>query len=166
MLLFSRSIDLASQLFLDFRHPLTVHFDWGALGLGRPSSPASSSRYMSQQLADVRGAFVCRKPGLQFELRDVRVPGPVLSCFGWQPIAKVQQGPTSAGSWSPGGVLVASGSTDANIHLFDIRKRCDSPLVSLDVDKKTKSTLWYGGGSVLITSTAKNNSLCLSRLNL
>ncbi|GAQ82081.1 WD-40 repeat family protein [Klebsormidium nitens] len=106
------------------------------------------------------------KPGLQYELRDLRVPGPVLGCFGWRPIAKVQQGPTSAGSWSPGGVLVASGSTDSNIHLFDIRKRCDSPLVSLDVDKKTKSTLWYGGGSVMITSTAKNNSLCLSRLNL
>jgi WD40 repeat protein len=103
---------------------------------------------------------------VQYELRDLRAPEQVLSSFGWTPKVKHAQGPGTVGTWSPGGVLIASGATDPEIHLFDIRKKGNTPLVSLRTEQKTKKSLWYRGGSVLVSSCAERNSICVSRLNL
>eukprot|EP00850_Spirogloea_muscicola_P024065 SM000433S15731 [mRNA] locus=s433:17209:24330:- [translate_table: standard] len=81
--------------------------------------------------------------GQQLRLWDARSPRE-LHWFGFEQATSDEQSGLIKASWSPCGRLVAVGSPDPQIHVFDIRQLGRSPALSIDAhQKRVVRAVWH-----------------------
>lgn len=101
---------------------------------------------------------MCRSPGNQLRLFDIRLEQKEVHSFGWKQENSESQSALIKQSWSPNGLYLTSGSSDPVIHVFDIRYNSHMPSQSLKAhQKRVFKAVWLRSLPFLVSISSDLN---------
>ena len=101
---------------------------------------------------------LCRTPGKQLRLFDIRLRQTELHAFGWKQESSDSLSALINQTWSPDGLYITSGSVDPVIHIFDIRSYAHKPSQSIKAhQKRVFKAIWHHSLPLLISISSDLN---------
>lgn len=102
--------------------------------------------------------WLCRTPGKQLRLYDIRLRQTELHAYGWKQESSDSQSALINQTWSPDGFYITSGSVDPVIHIFDIRSNAHKPSQSIKAhQKRVFKAIWHHSLPLLISISSDLN---------
>lgn len=102
--------------------------------------------------------LICRTPGRQLRLFDIRLRQTEIHAFGWKQESSESQSALINQAWSPDGLYITSGSADPMIHIFDIRYTANKPSQSIKAhQKRVFKAEWLHSVPLLISISSDLN---------